>query len=195
MADGEKIEQDEIEKLIQAAGGGASAPPPAPAESAPKPPAAEPHAPTATLDLPPPPPISFVPQPAARPSTIDDVQLLMSQAEAALASVTQPSGAGRHAQPFELTELQGTPASSEQATIDLLRDVELDLRIELGRTTLPLEDILKLKRGAVVPLDKLAGDPVDIFVNGRLVARGEVLVLNDNFCVRVAELLSGEDLT
>jgi flagellar motor switch protein FliN/FliY len=55
-----------------------------------------------------------------------------------------------------------------------------------------LEDILKLRKGSVVPLDKLAGDPVDIFVNGRLIAKGEVLVLNDNFCVRVAELIAGE---
>ena len=52
--------------------------------------------------------------------------------------------------------------------------------------------MLKLKQGAVVPLDKLAGDPADIYVNGRLIARGEVLVLNDNFCVRVAELIVGE---
>ena len=56
-----------------------------------------------------------------------------------------------------------------------------------------LEDVLKLKRGSVVTLDKLAGDPVDVFVNGRLVARGEVLVLNDNFCIRVTELLTGDD--
>ena len=70
---------------------------------------------------------------------------------------------------------------------------DLDLRIELGRTQMYLEDVLKLKRGSVVALDKLAGDPVDVFVNGRLVARGEVLVLNDNFCVRVTELLAGDD--
>ncbi|HVX60109.1 MAG TPA: FliM/FliN family flagellar motor switch protein [Pirellulales bacterium] len=49
-----------------------------------------------------------------------------------------------------------------------------------------------MRKGSVVPLDKLAGDPVDIFVNGRLIAKGEVLVLNDNFCVRVAELIAGE---
>jgi flagellar motor switch protein FliN/FliY len=73
-----------------------------------------------------------------------------------------------------------------------MRDVELDLTIELGRTHMQLEDVLKLKQGAVVPLDKLAGDPADIYVNGRLIARGEVLVLNDNFCVRVAELIVGE---
>ena len=51
-----------------------------------------------------------------------------------------------------------------------------------------------MRKGSVVALDKLAGDPVDIFVNGRLIARGEVLVLNDNFCVRVAELVSGDDV-
>jgi flagellar motor switch protein FliN/FliY len=70
----------------------------------------------------------------------------------------------------------------------------LDLKIELGRTQMYLEEVLRLKRGSVVPLDKLAGDPVDVYVNGRLVARGEVLVLNDNFCVRVAELISGNDV-
>ena len=53
-----------------------------------------------------------------------------------------------------------------------------------------IEEVLQLKSGSVVPLDKLAGDPVDILVNGRLVARGEVLVLNDNFCVRVAEIVA-----
>jgi flagellar motor switch protein FliN/FliY len=57
-----------------------------------------------------------------------------------------------------------------------------------------LEDVLSLRRGSVVTLDKLAGDPVDLIVNGRLVARGEILVLNDNFCVRVAELVGSDSL-
>lgn len=56
-----------------------------------------------------------------------------------------------------------------------------------------LEDVLKLRRGSVVTLDKLAGDPVDLYANGRLVARGEIMVLNENFCVRIAELV-GSDL-
>ena len=51
--------------------------------------------------------------------------------------------------------------------------------------------MLSLRKGSVVPLDKLAGDPVDVYVNGRLIARGEVLVLNDNFCVRVNEIVAG----
>jgi flagellar motor switch protein FliN len=124
----------------------------------------------------------------------DDIGFLLNQAEAALASVDAPSapavpGLSR----FELPDFGGIPPSSEKATLELLRDVELDVKIELGRSYMHLEEVLKLRRGSVVTLDKLAGDPVDIYVNGRLIARGEVLVLNDNFCVRVAELLSGED--
>ena len=67
---------------------------------------------------------------------------------------------------------------------------ELDVKIELGRTEMYIEDVLGLAPGSVVELDKAAGDPVDIFVNERLVARGEVLVLNDSFCVRINDILS-----
>lgn len=74
--------------------------------------------------------------------------------------------------------------------IDLLGDVDLDVSIELGRTEMLVEDVLRLQSGSVVELDKLAGDPVDVYVNGRLVARGEVLVLNDNFCIRVSEIVA-----
>ncbi len=76
------------------------------------------------------------------------------------------------------------------SNIDLLRDVDLNVKIELGRSRMLVEDVLKLSEGSVVELDKPAGDPVDIFVNDRLVARGEVLVLNDNFCVRVNEIIA-----
>jgi flagellar motor switch protein FliN len=123
-----------------------------------------------------------------------DIELLLSHAERALASVEAPhnvdlpAGIGT----FRFEDFTGAPPSTEAATIELVRDVEMDLKIELGRTHMYLEDVLKLKRGSVVPLDKLAGDPVDIYVNGRLIARGEVLVLNDSFCVRVAELISSE---
>jgi flagellar motor switch protein FliN/FliY len=123
----------------------------------------------------------------------DDIQLLLEQAEQAIASVNDPTPSQADFQAFQFRDLAGSPPSSEKATIDLLRDVELDLKIELGRTHMELEELLKLRRGSVVSLDKLAGDPVDVYVNGRLIARGEVLVLNDNFCVRVAELISGDD--
>ncbi|HEX5444162.1 MAG TPA: flagellar motor switch protein FliN [Pirellulales bacterium] len=124
-----------------------------------------------------------------------DVELLLQQAQEAIASIDQPQHPAAGAKPLVLEELGGAPPNTERATLDLIRDVELDLRIEFGRTQMYLEDVLKLRKGSVVPLDKLAGDPVDIFVNGRLIAKGEVLVLNDNFCVRVAELIAGEQQT
>ncbi|MCC7350742.1 MAG: flagellar motor switch protein FliN [Phycisphaerales bacterium] len=80
---------------------------------------------------------------------------------------------------------------AQVSSIDLLRDVDLNVKIELGRSRMLVEDVLKLAEGSVVELDKLAGDPVDVFVNDRLVARGEVLVLNDNFCVRINEIVAG----
>ena len=122
-----------------------------------------------------------------------DIEFLLNQAEQALESINAASSGdlpGGVAS-YRLEEFTGSAASTENATLDLIRDVELDLKIELGRTNMFLEDVLKLRKGAVVPLDKLAGDPVDVYVNGRLIARGEVLVLNDNFCVRVAELIAG----
>ncbi len=146
---------------------------------------------TATLDSP---PGTFTQSPSGGQNIGDDVQFLLAQAQQAIASVENPAEPNLAGiAPFELKDLAGSPASGEKATLELLKDVDLDLRIELGRTQMYLEDVLKLKRGSVVTLDKLAGDPVDVFVNGRLVARGEVLVLNDNFCIRVTELLTGDD--
>lgn len=84
----------------------------------------------------------------------------------------------------------GTGGSGGNDTLDLLADVELDVSIELGRTEMLVEDVLRLGQGSVVELDKLAGDPVDVYVNGRMIARGEVLVLNDNFCIRINEIVA-----
>jgi flagellar motor switch protein FliN/FliY len=94
-------------------------------------------------------------------------------------------------EPFEMPNFQQVMADAQVSSIDLLRDVELNVKIELGRSRMLVEDVLKLGEGSVVELDKLAGDPVDVFVNDRLVARGEVLVLNENFCVRVNEIVAG----
>ena len=94
-------------------------------------------------------------------------------------------------EPFVFDSLNDHPRN-EIASIDrgTRHGADLDTRIELGCVELPIEDVSRLKEGSVVPLDKLAGDPVDILIGGRLIARGEVLVLNGNFCVRVAEILA-----
>jgi flagellar motor switch protein FliN len=120
-----------------------------------------------------------------------DSESLLSEAEAALKEVEQSLKSPK-VKKFYLDELVGAEGPPEKVSMELLRDVTLDLKIELGRTRMHLDEILQLRKGSVVTLDKLAGDPVDVFVNGRLVARGEVLVLNDNFCVRVAELVGSD---
>lgn len=96
--------------------------------------------------------------------------------------------------PVSLPNLQpgsGKPAALP-SELDLLADVNLNVKIELGRTRMLVEDVLRLNEGSVVELDKLAGDPVDVFVNERHVARGEVLVVNDSFCIRISEILDAE---
>ena len=104
-----------------------------------------------------------------------------------------PPPAGRE-EPFEvqLPKLESSGVASAKS-LELLKDINLHVKIELGRTRMYIEDILKLSPGSVVELDKLAGDPVDILVNDRLVAKGEVLILNDNFCVRIGEIVTPEE--
>ncbi|GAB5495938.1 MAG: hypothetical protein Phyf2KO_10180 [Phycisphaerales bacterium] len=97
----------------------------------------------------------------------------------------QPAG-------FDFPDFASNESDSMPKGMDLLSDVNVDVTIELGRTRMLVEDVLRLAEGAVVELDKLAGDPVDIYVNHRLVARGEVLVLNDNFCIRVNDILDAD---
>lgn len=115
---------------------------------------------------------------------------LLAEARAASASQSAPPKPLPATVPFDLPAFQQVLSDSQASSIDLLRDVELNVKIELGRSRMLVEDVLKLNEGAVVELDKLAGDPVDVYVNDRLVARGEVLVLNDNFCVRVNEIVA-----
>ena len=90
--------------------------------------------------------------------------------------------------PLSLADFASTAPRNEEVIAFSTPNTQLDLRIELGRTYVNPEDAQKLSKGSIVPLDQLTDEPVDIFVNGRLVARGEVLVLNDRFCVRIAEL-------
>lgn len=96
--------------------------------------------------------------------------------------------------PIELPDFEAEAADAgAHQSIELLHDVNLRVTVELGRTRMAVEDVLKLGDGSIVELDKLAGDPVDVMVNGRLVARGEVLVLNDTFSVRISEVVSARE--
>ncbi len=79
---------------------------------------------------------------------------------------------------------------STERNLDLLLNVALGVRAELGRCTMRVSEVLELGRGSVVALDRLAGDPIDVLVNDRLVARGEVVAVEDRFGVRITEVIA-----
>lgn len=78
----------------------------------------------------------------------------------------------------------------EQGNIGLLMDVPMEVTVELGRAKRLIKDILSMGEGTIISLDKLAGEPIDILVNHKLIAKGEVVVIDENFGVRVTEILS-----
>jgi len=115
----------------------------------------------------------------------------LEHVDAAVSGLKSAAGIAGAGSPLELPSLKGAAAgaTANASDLKLLGDVNLHVKVELGRTRMFIEDVLKLNENSVIELDKLAGDPVDIYVNDQHVARGEVLVLNDNFCVRVSEVI------
>lgn len=81
-------------------------------------------------------------------------------------------------------------ASGGEVNLELILDVAVTLSLEVGRTRLPVRELLQLSQGSILELDRLAGEPLDVLVNGIRVARGEVVVVNDNFGVRLTEVVS-----
>ena len=202
------LSQDELNALFS---GAAPSPPPPP----PPPQAASlpPHSPPPQAAAPPP----YSPSPQAAPppfsggsgwdtpTTFDtvvedeeegiprgDLEYIAKRADESLRSIAAaPMSLPTEVIEFQFPEFGGTVPSAEHATLDQISEVDLDVKVELGRTYMYIEDVLRLRRGSVVPLDKMAGETVDIYINGRLLAKGEVLVMNENFCIRIAELLAG----
>ncbi len=80
-----------------------------------------------------------------------------------------------------------------QPNIDVIMDVPVTLSLEVGRTKMTVGNLLRLRQGSVVELDRLAGEPLDVLVNGQLVARGEIVVINDKFGIRLIDVLSPLD--
>lgn len=111
--------------------------------------------------------------------------------EACLEVCAQLPGRAAGADPFPPFAAAGEPLAPGQ--VDLLLDVPLDISVELGRSQRPIRNILALVVGSVLELDRLAGDPVDVLINGRRIARGEVVVVDERFAVRITEILAVED--
>ncbi|AUW94959.1 MAG: flagellar motor switch protein FliN [Sulfobacillus thermosulfidooxidans] len=114
-----------------------------------------------------------------------------------LAALTQglsdTSGAEEiEARPVEFAELTGpaVPRPGQTAGVDFLWDVPMDVEVVLGTSALAVHDVLEMGPGSVVELDRAYGEPVDVFLNGRIVARGEVVIVGEQFGVKITEILA-----
>lgn len=96
-------------------------------------------------------------------------------------------------QPVQFAPLEPEETEGEKGNIDLLLDIPLEVTVELGRTRRMVKEVLELGVGSLLELDKLAGEPVDILVNGKLIAKGEVVVVGENFGVRVTEIAAVQE--
>lgn len=96
-------------------------------------------------------------------------------------------------QPAAFPDLSGAgSAVVGQPNLELVRDIQVTLTVELGRTDMIIQDILELTAGKVIELDRLAGEPLDILVNGKLLAKGEVVVVDENFGVRITSIIDAK---
>jgi flagellar motor switch protein FliN len=106
-------------------------------------------------------------------------------------ALADQDGAGGMAQSANFNELgDGSLNQAGTQNLDFLLDIPLNISVELGRTTMIINKMLQLTQGSVVELDKAAGDSVDIYVNNKLLGKGEVIVVNDRFGVRITEIIS-----
>lgn len=87
-------------------------------------------------------------------------------------------------------QVNALPQEADSEKMDLILDIPVSVTVEIGRTKMTIRNLLQLNQGGIVPLDRLAGDPLDVLVNGTLVAHGEVVVVNDKFGVRLTDIVS-----
>jgi len=85
-------------------------------------------------------------------------------------------------------------AEGGNSNFDLILGVPLDVSVEIGRTRMEVKSILNIRQGSIVELDRLAGDSVDVIVNGQLIAKGDVVIIEDNFGVRITQILSEQEM-
>ena len=122
--------------------------------------------------------MSEIPVPAAEPPAVEPP------------AARQSPPANIRAARFEPLSANAPAAGPDLTSIDLLMDVPLRVSVELGRTRLSVRQVLELQNGSVVELDRLAGEAVDVMINDRLMARGEVVVVDDKFGIRITEIVT-----
>ncbi len=189
---GRKMSQEEIEAMMSGAAGGTPAPAPAPtpaAQPAPQPapqPAAQQPSQQPAPQMPPMPypmpegmngmyPPMYYPYPYPYPPQA--------------APAPEPKVIATRPAPLREMDPAAALGKEQAQNLDLIMEVPLQVTVEIGRTQRKVQDILEFSKGSLVVLDKLAGDQVDLFVNGKCVAKGDVVVIDDNFGVRITEIV------
>ena len=115
-----------------------------------------------------------------------------SMAQPGAASTGLTASAAR-ANVFPELKPEASSAGSSGGGLDMILDIPVQLSVELGRTKLPIRELLHLAQGSVVELDRLAGEPLDVLVNGTLIAQGEVVVVNDKFGIRLTDVIGPDE--
>lgn len=141
-------------------------------------------------------PVAGIPPTTSRPEPTSaaleqQMQQLMVMMQAMQQVVQPPANKIINTRPVNYNPLEeaGNEKEAQEENLDLLMGVSLEISVEIGRTQGMVKDILEYTKGTLVVLDKLAGDPVDLYVNGRCIARGDVVVIDDNFGIRISEIL------
>jgi len=111
--------------------------------------------------------------------------------ESSPAPAKKSSVAGKR--PAEFSELKEGGVKAASGDLGFIMDIPLEVTVELGRTSIPIYDLLQLGQGSIVELSKLAGDPLEILVNKKLIARGEVVVVNEKFGIRLTDVVSTKE--
>jgi len=112
----------------------------------------------------------------------------LAEAKPEVASEVQSAAEQASPVAFQNFSAQGAPGAGND--INMILDIPVQLTVELGRTRIPIKHILQLAQGSVVELDALAGEPMDVLVNGYLIAQGEVVVVNDKFGIRLTDIVT-----
>ncbi len=110
--------------------------------------------------------------------------------EASAEPVQAEAAKGEKAEFQELSEDASPSRVNEDANLDVILDIPVNVSMEIGRTRMPIRNLLQLNQGSVIELDRLAGEPMDVLVNGTLIAHGEVVVVNEKFGVRLTDIIS-----
>ncbi|MBU3737088.1 MAG: flagellar motor switch protein FliN, partial [Methylobacterium sp.] len=122
--------------------------------------------------------------------TADDWAAAMAE-QAGAEALSKPAPDTRAANVFEDLSPETVGLTPEAAkNLELVMDIPIQLSVELGRTRMPIRNLLQLAQGSVVELNELAGEPLDVFVNGCLVAQGEVVVVNEKFGIRLTDIIT-----